>query len=137
MSPHDESERLQAVARLYAEYLERRKRGERLGLEEFCAAHGEHAEALRRLDAQWEQWKTVFDVLASSRGEPASKRLAEELRERFGDVDPGVSLGGERPTEDSGPSSELLKRLRVHAPKNTRYRLLGEVGRGGMGAVVR
>ncbi len=137
MPPHDESERLQAVARLYAEYLERRKCGERLGLEEFCAAHGEHAEALKRFDLEWERWKTVFDVLASSRGEPGSKRLAEELRERFGDVDPGVSLGGERPTEDSGPSSELLKRLRAHAPKNTRYRLLGEVGRGGMGAVVR
>lgn len=137
MSPHDESERLQAVARLYAEFLERRKRGEGLGLEEFCAAHPGQAEALKRLDAQWEQWKTVFEVLSSSQGEPASKRLAEELRERFGEVDPGVSLGGEKPQEDTGPSSELLKRLRMHAPENTRYRLLGEVGRGGMGAVIR
>ena len=73
MSPHDESERLQAVARLYAEYLERRKRGERLGLEEFCAAHGEHAEALKQLDLEWERWKTVFDVLASSRARGASR----------------------------------------------------------------
>ena len=120
MSPHDESERLQAVARLYAEFLERRKRGEGLGLEEFCAAHPGQAEALKRLDAQWEQWKTVFEVLSSSQGEPTSKRLAEELRERFGEVDPGVSLGGEKPQEDAGPSSELLKRLRTHAPENTR-----------------
>jgi len=137
VSPHDESERQQTVARLFGEFLQRRMRGERLELEQFCAVHAAHAEDLKRLDAQWEQWKGVFDVLASSRGQPESKRLAQELRERFGDVDPGVSLGGERPSEDSGPSSELLTRLRAHAPKNSRYRLLGEVGRGGMGAVVR
>ncbi len=49
MSPHDESERLQAVA-------------------------------LRKLDAEWERWKTMFEVLSSSQGELASKRLAEEPR---------------------------------------------------------
>ena len=138
MSASDSSDRHREIARLYAEFLERVGRGERLGFEEWCARHAEHAEGLRRLDREWERWKTVFDLLASSRGEPQSKRLAEELRERFGEnVDPGVSLGGEPKHEDSGPSSELLRRLRVHAPKGSRYRMLGEVGRGGMGAVVR
>lgn len=96
MSASDSSDRHREIARLYAEFLERVGRGERLVFEEWCGRHPEYAEGLRRLDREWERWKTVFDLLASSRGEPQSKRLADELRERFGEnVDPGVSLGGE------------------------------------------
>jgi len=137
VSEQDQSERLAVLAELYGQYLERRERGEALELEAWCAQHPDYAEGLRALHRDWGWWKEVFGALSRPRGEPESRRLADELRERFGDVDPGVSLGGERPQEDSGPSSELLRRLRAHAPKNSRYRLLGEVGRGGMGAVVR
>jgi len=38
---------------------------------------------------------------------------------------------------DSGPSSELLRRLTEHSRSHSRYRILDEIGRGGMGAVLR
>ena len=137
-SPEDRDP--QSIAEeLYARYLVRREQGEALEFTAYLAEHPGQAEALRRLHGQYEQWKSIFERLSSSAGGAAGeKRLADELREQYGEgVDPGISLDGGRPGDDSGPSSELLRRLRTHAPSNSRYKLLGEVGRGGMGAVIR
>ena len=52
--------------------------------------------------------------------------------------DPGANEPrGERTprTGSRPPSGELLERLSKHAPKETRYRMLGEVARGGVGIV--
>ena len=43
----------------------------------------------------------------------------------------------EPPSSSRPPSGELLERLSKHAPKEPRYKLLGEVARGGMGAILR
>jgi WD40 repeat protein/serine/threonine protein kinase len=52
------------------------------------------------------------------------------------DVDPGVSLEAQ-PEGDVGSSSSLMDRLFEHQPSVSRYRLVGEVARGGMGAILK
>jgi serine/threonine protein kinase/formylglycine-generating enzyme required for sulfatase activity len=141
--PASEPGPLSRAQELYAQYLALCQQGEVRSFESWCAMQPEDAVELRRLHAQYEQLMSIFDRLSSLSGAATAslggeRRLADELRARFGEgVDPGIYLDGGRPIEDSGPSSELLRRLRVHAPKGSRYRLLGEIGRGGMGAVVR
>lgn len=74
-----------------------------------------------------------------SQGPPES--FAERLRQKYGEgVDPGVSLGGSEggdAGQKDGPSSEFLNRLRDRSGKRSRYKLEGEVARGGMGAILR
>jgi formylglycine-generating enzyme required for sulfatase activity/serine/threonine protein kinase len=80
--------------------------------------------------------------MASERSqEPASSRdesLAERLKKQFGDdLDPEVSLAGERPAAPSGAADSLLGRIAQHGPRSPRYQLEGEVARGGMGAILK
>jgi serine/threonine protein kinase/formylglycine-generating enzyme required for sulfatase activity len=95
-------------------------------VESLCRQHPELARELRSMA---EAWLGLGRVSLTARLRAA---LGEE-------VDPGVSLQGSGPESaaDSGHSSELLRRLRAHAPASSRYRILGEIGRGGMGAVLR
>ncbi|MEY2747785.1 MAG: Serine/threonine-protein kinase PknB, partial [Planctomycetota bacterium] len=129
---------------LYARYLTLQEQPGSPGFESWCAQHPTHASELRALHAQYGQWKSIFERLNASKPvQRGEKRLADELRQKYGEgVDPGISLDGagasqSAATDGSGPSSELLRRLRTHAPKNSRYKLQGEIGRGGMGAVIR
>lgn len=39
--------------------------------------------------------------------------------------------------QDASPSSELIARLAAHAPSESRYRIDGEIARGGMGAILK
>src|SRR5215831_10345698 len=64
--------------------------------------------------------------------------FAARLRKKYGDgVDPEVSLGGADPQPPTSTTSDLLKRLAEHGLKSPRYKLEGEVARGGMGAILR
>jgi serine/threonine protein kinase/formylglycine-generating enzyme required for sulfatase activity len=70
-------------------------------------------------------------------GVGARRPIAERLKELYGeDVDPGVSLGDE-PMSEPGLHSKLFEHLRAEGPRGTRYRLLSEIGRGGMGAIIK
>jgi serine/threonine protein kinase/formylglycine-generating enzyme required for sulfatase activity len=67
--------------------------------------------------------------------------LAARLRRLIGeDVDPGVTLDAiesDPPSAASDLSDRVLKRLRAHGVKETRYVLKGEVARGGMGVILK
>ncbi|MBI5362102.1 MAG: hypothetical protein HZA53_02915 [Planctomycetes bacterium] len=119
---------------LFTQWLARSGADENAALDELCRTHPAHAAELRELERGWKRLQSLLKRAGLS---AQRSPLADELRSRFGDVDPGVSLGGERPAPDTNASSELLKRLRAHAPSSSRYQLLGEVGRGGMGAVLK
>src|SRR5258705_11686261 len=77
----------------------------------------------------------------SQRPDPSPEdSLAAKLRARFGEgVDPGVSLHA---AEDAGDaetdfSSALVVRLSGRSGSFVRYRLKGEIARGGMGAILK
>jgi formylglycine-generating enzyme required for sulfatase activity/serine/threonine protein kinase len=62
--------------------------------------------------------------------------FAERLKKTYGEgVDPGVSLNEGPNPASTAPMSELLTRLGTHGLKTSRYRLQGEIARGGMGAI--
>jgi serine/threonine protein kinase/Tfp pilus assembly protein PilF len=82
-----------------------------------------------------------LDQAPSDRGAPPPQlSLAERLKLRFGDaVDPRIELP---PTLHAGSSSgsnvspAVLRRLQARGPLSSRYRLEGELARGGMGAIL-
>ncbi len=115
---------------LFLEFLRRRDAGENPVIEELCRAEPQHATQLRQL-------LSAYEAASRLRQRAVEPTLAERLKRQFGEgVDPIVSLGGE-PKPDSGPQSKLFERLRAEGSRGTRYKLLGEVARGGMGAILR
>ncbi len=90
-----------------------------------CRANAKHEAALRAMKARW-------DAIA-----PKTAPLAERLREKFGEsVDLGVSISDDE-KKSAGKQSNLVENLRRSGPTGARYRLLGEVARGGMGAILK
>src|SRR5262249_28352653 len=90
------------VELLAEEFLDRRKRGERPTIGEYCDRHPEHADEIRE----------VFEALL----------MVEDLKP--GSSNLSVSVGGATPEPNGG------RQERVGG-----YRVLRELGRGGMGVV--
>ncbi len=116
-----ESQIVAEAQALYARHVA--ERGTPQEFEALCAAHPRHANEFRRLDGEWKQWNSVFQQLAGS----GSLSLAVER----------LTEGLEEEAEGNLPGSALLQRLRQRSAAAPRYTMLGEIGRGGMGAVVR
>jgi hypothetical protein len=119
--------------RLYDSFLAARSRGQQQDFEALCAREPALADELRALHARHAQWVSLL-------GELGSQEALRKLRE-----DPAISGRRTMSGADAnavappgaGSSSALLERLRGKAPAAGRYRLVGEIGRGGMGAVVK
>ena len=94
----------------------------------------EHAPALLALHEHWLHVELALRL--AKLGPGAHESFADRLRAAHGSgVDSSVSLDG--PSADLGKaSSDLLRRLSQKST-GTRYRLEGEVARGGMGAILR
>ncbi len=106
-------------------------RGEatREAFEALCRANATHENALRGMKARW-------DAIGAKR-QAKTAPLGDRLREKFGaSVDLGVSIS-EDEKKSAGKQSRLVEQLRKSGPSGARYRLLGEVARGGMGAILK
>jgi formylglycine-generating enzyme required for sulfatase activity/serine/threonine protein kinase len=104
--------------RLFAEYLARRSAGEQPDFEALCRDHPADADALRRIRDEWERMQAIGGLV----GERSSAVAAPDAA--AADT-PGAA------------TEELVKRLSTHAPHESRYKLEGEVARGGMGAILK
>jgi len=73
-----------------------------------------------------------------SNSPPSPESFSARLKAHYGTgVDPEVSLDVVASAAPSTPSAELARRLAAQAPKTSRYKLEGEIARGGMGAILK
>lgn len=79
------------------------------------------------------------DQRPKSDAHDAPATLAQRIKARFGpEVDPRVDLAATLHTprrQSSSPTAEVYQRLAARSPQSTRYRIEGEIARGGMGAI--
>lgn len=128
--------------RIYADALGSLAEGEDFDIEELCVKHPKLHEDLRHLHVVWSQVRGVADRLGFSaqfqaiQGRlDASASLPEHLKANYGgDVGPGITLDKE---STDAFSSEVLDRLGKRRGAFGRYKIQGEVARGGQGAVLR
>ena len=120
-----------STEQLFLDYLAELDSDGSFDIAELQRRHPARATGLRRM---FEEWERVRPLLAGTIGDDS---IHASLDERFGlGVDPTVSLpdsaagGG----DDSRP---LLASLARRASSRSRYRLVGEIARGGMGVVLR
>ncbi len=107
----DPSQTPSSAEDLFAEHLERLETGEPSDLAALCAAHPQHAGALRRMDLRWAAMTQAFTALSQGGGATAVRA-----------VSPSVE--------------QVMTRLRTGAPRTQRYALGPEIARGAMGRVV-
>ncbi len=66
----------------------------------------------------------------------AGRSLTKRIEAAFGaGVDPGIRLQQAPDREAAVASTAVLRRLASHSPAESRYRLVGEIARGGMGTI--
>ncbi|MBI4882372.1 MAG: SUMF1/EgtB/PvdO family nonheme iron enzyme [Planctomycetes bacterium] len=116
--------------RLFREFLALQERGDAIDFERFCAERPASSPELRRIHSEWQQ-----ATLRLSRP-PRGASLKRRFKEVFGrTVEAGLSVEPEPPLSHGPGSQELLRRLAVHNPAHTRYRLKDEIAHGGMGSI--
>jgi len=109
-------ENRQRAERYFAEHLAGLAEHESADVSELCARHPELAEDLRELHAECLR--------------------AAETYGKGGGAERGSAFDAPPFSADT-PSGRLLRELCARAPSDSRYRLVGEVARGGMGAILR
>ena len=115
---------------LFADFLAQLQEGHDVHFEALCDERPELAEELRRLHDNWQQ---MWSMLGTPGGS-----FARRLEQTYGkDADPAIDLEAEVSERQETPASAMVKELASHMPSESRYRLVGEVARGGMGVILR
>ncbi len=128
-APENEDPR-SLVQQLFLQFLDQRKIGAESAFEELVQGHPHVAEELRRVR---DDWVWLHDQLG------VSNSLTDRIQAQFGaEVDPDVTLPhGDELVEDSADSHQLADGLSLKGDAFGRYEIRSELGRGGMGAVLR
>ncbi len=118
---------------IFAQWLARRERGEPVELDELLRRHPQFAAELAELDATWSRLRAA--------GDPSESRpsLHDRLETQFGkECIPEVGLPEQEPREDGGSfPSTLIAQIAGRKLSFGRYRIRGEIARGGMGAILK
>jgi serine/threonine protein kinase len=128
MPPHERSSARLAAEEIYVQAL---SLGGPIDVAELARANPASADELNGLHAEWERVAGIHAALA------AQGSLTQRLRKHYGAaVEADLELDDSDGEADS-LASRAVRELEAHAPRQSRYRLLGEVARGGMGAVLK
>ncbi len=123
----DSSEARERAERLFRHFMDRVDRGDRPDFEALCAT--ESAEVEARLRSLLRERQDISRLLGDG---PASPPATIGT-----DADPAITLEPAEGEVDGGSSSTLFERLAAHTAPQSRFRLKGQIGQGGMGAVLR
>ena len=119
------------VVRAFLDFLDRRAAGEEVEIETLLEEHPEDASELRRIHEDWNRAEELLPSFSAG-----SRSVLREVLLRHGsESDPSVSLSEE--PADPSTLEQIVQRLEEHGASYGRYRLKGELARGGMGAVLR
>jgi len=119
------------AADVFAEFLALSERQPDLDFDEFCREHAEFEDELRLLYGQWSELAGMREHL-----DAAGSAYLGDSSEEEPDVEAGVTIDPSLRMGDVAPRA-LIARLTGRSGNFTRYRMQGEIGRGGMGKVLR
>jgi len=127
------SESASLAEEVFAEYLMRLQSGEDLRFASLCEKYPQLTSRLEVLRDNWERVASLIGRLG------LGGSLATRIREQYGaEADPLILLHAEEEEERGDDiSSEVIDRLSERKGAFGRYRLKGELARGGMGVILR
>ncbi len=110
---------------IYARYLARRAAGDEVDLGALLLTHVDLAGELRAADEAWSRASGIYAALSLPGARPPGATPA-------GESGPGLAAAA----LDSS-SGKILRQLQARVPSGSRYGVLEEIARGGMGAILK
>ena len=126
-SEHDGSGAQSEAQDLFLRYVKKARSGGTQAFQALCEEHPEQADYLRELHSIYK----LGAALASSQS------FHESLRQRYGDINEITLSVDEDSSVDATVATQVDEGFRQRTYDTSRYRLEGEIARGGMGIVFR
>ena len=130
-SHHASDETPSSAEEAFAQYIRRRESGASETFQQYCEKHARFAAELNELHRDWLRISGILDRWG---GENA---VLERLTDQVGAEHLSRVQLDREPDDAESDVRGLFTQLRLHRSSSPRYRIKGEVGRGGMGVVLR